>query len=238
LRRLLSFGLVALALAAATASASAQSFVGREAGGTMRAASALAERIRAYHRGPGRWMGYTPVPPGYCGTMREGEAVLKELSRLGRRSPRAARCCSNVCVEVRRVRPPACGRPILRFRHEVRGYRRQRLIGANLMPRLPCCSQLGPMDSMICQMSQTARQSRPTDTPKQPNTPNDARCQSLSTSMASLFAPGCHATHHVAIPMSTRMTMHTTMRAIIHSRAKPTVSFLTSVSPRIVLAAL
>jgi hypothetical protein len=166
LRRLLSLGLVALALAAATASASAQSFVGREAGGTMRAASALAERIRAYHRGPGRWMGYTPVPPGYCGTMREGEAVLKELSRLasravlyrlpglalelqavgnrlgdaldeeevvnlaadipytvfpcpventpypaprrmrcGRRSPRAARSCSNVCVEMRRMRP-------------------------------------------------------------------------------------------------------------------------------------
>jgi hypothetical protein len=86
LRRLLSFGLVALAIAAATASASAQSFVGREAGGTMRAASALAERIRAYHRGPGRWMGYTPVPPGYCGTMREGEAVLKELSRLASRA--------------------------------------------------------------------------------------------------------------------------------------------------------
>ena len=52
----------------------------------MRAASALAERIRAYHRGPGRWMGYTPVPPGYCGTMREGEAVLKELSRLASRA--------------------------------------------------------------------------------------------------------------------------------------------------------
>jgi hypothetical protein len=31
-------------------------------------------------------MGYTPVPPGYCGTMREGEAVLKELSRLASRA--------------------------------------------------------------------------------------------------------------------------------------------------------
>src|SRR5258705_13495858 len=52
----------------------------------MGAGSALAERIRASHRGPGRWMGYTPVPPGYCGTMREGEAVLKELSRLASRA--------------------------------------------------------------------------------------------------------------------------------------------------------
>ena len=103
--------------------------------------------------------------------------------------------------------------------------------GANLMPRLQHPSQPGPMDSMICQMSQTARQSKPTDTPKQPNTPNDARCQSLSTSATSRCVPGCHATHQVAIPMSTRMTMHTTMRAIIHSRAKPTVSFLTSISP-------
>jgi hypothetical protein len=86
LRRLLSLGLVALTVAAATASASAQPSVGRDAGGTMRAASALAERIRAYHRGPGRWTGYSPVPPGYCGTMRQGEAVLKELSRLASRA--------------------------------------------------------------------------------------------------------------------------------------------------------
>lgn len=105
------------------------------------------------------------------------------------------------------------------------------LHGARTCTRLPCPSQPGPMDSMICQMSQTARQSRPTDTPKQPNTPNDARCQSLSTSATSRCAPGCHATHQVAIPMSTRMTMHATMRAIIHSRAKPTVSFFTSISP-------
>ena len=60
--------------------------MGREAGGTIRAANALSARIAAYHRGPGSWTGYTPVPPGYCGTMREGEAVMKELSRLASRA--------------------------------------------------------------------------------------------------------------------------------------------------------
>jgi hypothetical protein len=87
LRRLLALALVALAVAAAaTVSAPAQSLVGREAGGTIRAANALSARIRAYHRGPASWRGTTPVPPGYCGTMREGEAVVKELSRLASRA--------------------------------------------------------------------------------------------------------------------------------------------------------
>jgi hypothetical protein len=87
LRRLLALALVALAVAAATTvSAPAQSLVGREAGGTIRAANALSARIRAYHRGPASWRGTTPVPPGYCGTMREGEAVVKELSRLASRA--------------------------------------------------------------------------------------------------------------------------------------------------------
>jgi len=87
LRRLLALALVALAVAAATTvSAPAQSLVGREAGGTIRAANALSPRIRAYHRGPASWRGTTPVPPGYCGTMREGEAVLKELARLASRA--------------------------------------------------------------------------------------------------------------------------------------------------------
>jgi hypothetical protein len=31
-------------------------------------------------------MGLTPVPPGYCATMREGEAVVKELARLASRA--------------------------------------------------------------------------------------------------------------------------------------------------------
>jgi hypothetical protein len=87
LRRLLSLGLVVLAIvAAAIVSAAAQPFMGSEASRTMRAANALSARISAYHRGPASWRGYTPVPPGYCGTMREGEAVLKELSRLSSRA--------------------------------------------------------------------------------------------------------------------------------------------------------
>jgi hypothetical protein len=86
LRRLLSFGLVALALVATIVTAAAQPFVGSEASRVIRAANALSARIAAYHRGPGSWTGYAPVPPGYCGTMREGEAVLKELSRLASRA--------------------------------------------------------------------------------------------------------------------------------------------------------
>lgn len=73
-------------MAATIVSAAAQQFMGSEASRVIRAASALSARIAAYHRGPGSWTGYTPVPPGYCGTMREGEAVLKELSRLASRA--------------------------------------------------------------------------------------------------------------------------------------------------------
>jgi len=87
LRRSLSFGLVTLAFVAATiVSAAAQPFVGSEASRVIRAANALSARIAAYHRGPGIWTGSTPVPAGYCSTMREGEAVLKELSRLASRA--------------------------------------------------------------------------------------------------------------------------------------------------------
>jgi hypothetical protein len=67
-------------------SAAAQPTMGTEAGRTMRAAYALSARIAAYHRGPGAWKGYTPPPPSYCSTMREGEAVLKELARLASRA--------------------------------------------------------------------------------------------------------------------------------------------------------
>ena len=73
-------------MAATIVSAAAQPFMGSEASRVIRAASALSARIAAYHRGPGSWTGYTPVPPGYCGTMREGEAVLKELARLASRA--------------------------------------------------------------------------------------------------------------------------------------------------------
>jgi hypothetical protein len=87
LRRLLISGFVALAVAAATSvSVAAQPSVGAQASATIRTANALSGRIAAYHRGPGRWTGSTPVPPGYCGTMREGEAVMKELARLASRA--------------------------------------------------------------------------------------------------------------------------------------------------------
>jgi hypothetical protein len=86
LRRLLSLGLVVLAVVAATVTAAAQPFMGGEASRTIRAANALSARINAYHRGPASWTGYKPVPAGYCGTMREGEAVLKELARLSSRA--------------------------------------------------------------------------------------------------------------------------------------------------------
>ena len=87
MRRSLSFGLVTLVFVAATiVSAAAQPFMGSEASRVIRAANVLSARIAAYHRGPGSWTGYTPVPPGYCGTMREGEAVLKELARLASRA--------------------------------------------------------------------------------------------------------------------------------------------------------
>ncbi len=83
MRRSLSFGLVTLVFVAATiVSAAAQPFMGSEASRVIRAANVLSARIAAYHRGPGSWTGYTPVPPGYCGTMREGEAVMKELARF------------------------------------------------------------------------------------------------------------------------------------------------------------
>jgi hypothetical protein len=85
-RRLL-LGLAALGVAAATiASAAAQPSLGTEASRTIAAANALAARIRSYHSGPGRWTGATPPPPSYCGTMREGEAVMKELARLASRA--------------------------------------------------------------------------------------------------------------------------------------------------------
>jgi len=85
LHRLLLSGLVAIGVAAA-ASAVAQPFTERVAAGVIRDANALANRIRAYHRGPGSWTGLTPVPGSYCPTMRAGEATLKELARLASRA--------------------------------------------------------------------------------------------------------------------------------------------------------
>ena len=76
-RLLLLSGLVALGVAAAAAAA-AQPSAEAQAAAAIREAGALAARIRGFHR----WQGFTPPPPGYCATMREGEAVLKELARL------------------------------------------------------------------------------------------------------------------------------------------------------------
>jgi hypothetical protein len=79
MHRLLLSALVALGVTATTGvSASAQPIIGH--------ANALSARINAYHRGPGAWTGITPPPPSYCDTMREGEAVLKELARLASRA--------------------------------------------------------------------------------------------------------------------------------------------------------
>jgi hypothetical protein len=81
--RLLLPGLVAIGVAAtAIVSARAQPFTTTVAAGVMRDAYALAARIRGYHR----WTGLTPPPGSYCATMREGEAVLKELARLASRA--------------------------------------------------------------------------------------------------------------------------------------------------------
>jgi len=82
LHRLLLAGLVVLGVGAATiADAAAQSVEP-----VIAAAEALAARIASYHRGPAAWRGLTPPPASYCPTMREGEAVLKELARLASRA--------------------------------------------------------------------------------------------------------------------------------------------------------
>jgi hypothetical protein len=83
LHRLLLSGLVVIGVAAtAIVNAAAQPFTGTAAAGAIRDAYALAARIRGYHR----WTGLTPPPGSYCATMREGEAVLKELARLASRA--------------------------------------------------------------------------------------------------------------------------------------------------------
>jgi hypothetical protein len=82
LHRLLP-GLVALVIgAAAPVNAPAQPITGAGDVNTVREANALAARIRAYHRGPGSWLGSGPPPPGYCSTMSAGELVLKQMVRL------------------------------------------------------------------------------------------------------------------------------------------------------------
>src|SRR5262245_66585916 len=68
--------------AAALMSASAQPIPIRGASPSIHDANALTARIRAYHRGPGIWLGAGPPPPGYCATMNAGELVLKEIVRL------------------------------------------------------------------------------------------------------------------------------------------------------------
>src|SRR5262245_31160049 len=77
MRRLLLSGFVALAVAA-PGGVLAQPSPQAAAANLVGTAYALAGRIRGYHR----WQGLTPPPPGYCETMREGEAVIKELARI------------------------------------------------------------------------------------------------------------------------------------------------------------
>ena len=82
LRRLLPLAFVTLSLMAPMASVAAQPFTQGAAASAISAANALSARIRGYHR----WQGLTPPPASYCATMREGEAVLKQLSRLASRA--------------------------------------------------------------------------------------------------------------------------------------------------------
>ena len=82
LRRLLPLAFVTLGLTAPIASVTAQPFTQGAAASAISAANALSARIRGYHR----WQGLTPPPGSYCATMREGEAVLKQLSRLASRA--------------------------------------------------------------------------------------------------------------------------------------------------------
>ena len=82
LRRLLPLAFVTLGLTVPIASVAAQPFTQGAAASAISAANALSARIRGYHR----WQGLTPPPASYCATMREGEAVLKQLSRLASRA--------------------------------------------------------------------------------------------------------------------------------------------------------
>jgi len=82
LRRLLPLAFVTLSLMAPMASVAAQPFTQGAAASAISAANALSARIRGYHR----WQGLTPPPASYCATMREGEAALKQLSRLASRA--------------------------------------------------------------------------------------------------------------------------------------------------------
>ena len=82
LRRLLSLAFVTLGLTTPVASVAAQPFTQGAAASAISAANALSARIRSYHR----WQGLTPPPASSCATMREGEAVLKQLSRLASRA--------------------------------------------------------------------------------------------------------------------------------------------------------
>src|SRR5262249_61535662 len=87
LHRLLLSGLVAVGVAAvAMPSARAQRFTEAAAAGAIGNAYALSSRIRAYHRGPGSWTGFSPVPGGYCPPMRAGGAGGEEVCPLARRA--------------------------------------------------------------------------------------------------------------------------------------------------------
>jgi len=86
LSAIVAFSVAAAAITATTIVGAAAQPIAADPGSVIQAAGALSARIRAYHRGPGSWKGFTPPPPSYCPTMREGEAVLKELSRLASRA--------------------------------------------------------------------------------------------------------------------------------------------------------
>jgi hypothetical protein len=81
--RWLLVGCVAFTVTAAPiARAPAQPAAGAQAERAIHSAIALSDRIRLYHR----WRGTSPLPPGYCATLRAGEAALQELARLANRA--------------------------------------------------------------------------------------------------------------------------------------------------------
>src|SRR5262249_61741609 len=118
LHRLLLSGLVAIGVgAAAMPSATAQRFTEVGAAGAIGDANALSGRIRAYHRGPGRWTGLTPVPGRYCPTLRAGEAGGEERARLP--SPAIPHRQPGLAVRL-----PRAGGP-LRYEHDQEEERKQ-----------------------------------------------------------------------------------------------------------------